>query len=334
MRTVSVVLASFNSTGYLQEQLDSIAGQTLRPTELIVGDDGSTDGTIALVDHFAEHAPFPVRVVAGPRKGHSANFLTAAEVATSSRIAWSDHDDVWLPEKLSRLAEAMDNTGASLAYHGAITVDAELKPVRTRYPAPVRAKTWEPMTRNIWQHTLWGNTMMIERSLLVGLDWRRRPCSQWDRRLMDHDGLSGMLASILGRIVQLPDKLLLYRQHGGNVVGAPAFGVRGQRWTPESHLESVLHKSRAVDDWLEYFVPLIPADRRLQAIKYLRDAKAAQERRGALLNSRNVAAATLGFMAHAATGAYRNSTPQGLGWRALARDGYYLTRRLQPHRGS
>ena len=46
MKTVSVVMATYNGEKYLREQLDSILGQTYAPFEIIIQDDGSTDGTV------------------------------------------------------------------------------------------------------------------------------------------------------------------------------------------------------------------------------------------------------------------------------------------------
>lgn len=53
-KKISVVMCTYNGEEYLPEQLDSILGQTLPPYEIIVQDDGSTDGTLALLHAYAE----------------------------------------------------------------------------------------------------------------------------------------------------------------------------------------------------------------------------------------------------------------------------------------
>ncbi|MFL5505263.1 MAG: glycosyltransferase, partial [Gemmatimonadales bacterium] len=105
---VSVVLCTYNGARYLPEQLDSLARQSLPPTELVVRDDDSTDETASLVAAFAERAPFPVRWTCNAeRLGPTRNFGAAIADATGEFVALCDQDDVWLPEKLERVVGAL-----------------------------------------------------------------------------------------------------------------------------------------------------------------------------------------------------------------------------------
>ena len=64
-RSVSVAMATYNGERYLPEMLESLAAQTRLPDELVVRDDGSTDGTLGVVHDFARRVPFRVEVIAG-----------------------------------------------------------------------------------------------------------------------------------------------------------------------------------------------------------------------------------------------------------------------------
>ena len=84
---VSIALCTCNGERFVEPLLASLARQTGPPEELVIGDDASDDGTLAILDHFAQSAPFPVRIVprserwghvlaplrrdAGPLRGHS-----------------------------------------------------------------------------------------------------------------------------------------------------------------------------------------------------------------------------------------------------------------------
>lgn len=68
MITVSIAMATYNGERFLQEQLDSFAAQKCLPQELIVCDDGSTDGTIKILQDFAEVAPFAMKIYINPKK--------------------------------------------------------------------------------------------------------------------------------------------------------------------------------------------------------------------------------------------------------------------------
>jgi glycosyltransferase involved in cell wall biosynthesis len=95
---ISCIVPVFNGEQYLREALDSIFAQTYKPLEIIVADDGSTDGTAALVAVFADQVRYLKQGNAGPA---AARNLGISE-ATGDFIAFLDADDLWHPEKLER----------------------------------------------------------------------------------------------------------------------------------------------------------------------------------------------------------------------------------------
>src|SRR5437763_396949 len=94
--SVSVVVPVRNGERFLGQALESALGQTLRPTEVIVVDDGSTDATVQVA------AAFPVLVVASDGRGVSAARNTGVAASRGELIAFLDHDDVWERAKLER----------------------------------------------------------------------------------------------------------------------------------------------------------------------------------------------------------------------------------------
>lgn len=103
--TVSVAMATYNGARHLQEQLDSLAAQRLLPDELVVTDDRSSDGTLAILKRFAEASSFPVRVFPNDvQLGVRDNFGRALSLTRGDIVLMSDQDDVWFPEKIARLA--------------------------------------------------------------------------------------------------------------------------------------------------------------------------------------------------------------------------------------
>lgn len=102
----SVALCTYNGESYLAEQLDSLLEQTYPPCELVICDDTSQDGSIAILESFAARAPFPVRIYCNAQRlGISANFEQAIRLCTGNVIALCDQDDAWLPNKLALFAE-------------------------------------------------------------------------------------------------------------------------------------------------------------------------------------------------------------------------------------
>jgi hypothetical protein len=102
---VSVVVPAFNVAGYIEEALASVAGQSVRPLEIIVVDDGSVDGTGPLLDRLEVEKRDvwpPLRVIHQPNAGPSAARNVGLDVARGPLIGFLDADDRWHPQKLER----------------------------------------------------------------------------------------------------------------------------------------------------------------------------------------------------------------------------------------
>lgn len=128
--SISVALATYNGRAYLGEQLASLAAQKRRPDELVICDDGSSDGTPDLLDEFARTAPFRVRIYRNERNlGVLRNFEKALSLCEGDIVFLSDQDDVWLPEKISEVVEVFEKTPGALAViNDKLIVDENLVP--------------------------------------------------------------------------------------------------------------------------------------------------------------------------------------------------------------
>jgi glycosyltransferase involved in cell wall biosynthesis len=113
MPRVSVVIPSYNRREFLLEAVDSVLAQTYRNWELIVVDDGSTDGTGEALRQYDGR----VRYIHQPNQGVSAARNRGLELAEGEFIAFLDSDDLWLPEKLRIQVGFMDdNAEAHICY--------------------------------------------------------------------------------------------------------------------------------------------------------------------------------------------------------------------------
>jgi len=93
--TISVVVPAYNEEGHIAEALDSVLAQSLAPLEIIVVDDGSTDGTVAALK------PYSTRSAREARKpGLSAAFDRGFREASGEYVALCPADDIWEPQKL------------------------------------------------------------------------------------------------------------------------------------------------------------------------------------------------------------------------------------------
>lgn len=111
-RRVSVVVPAHNAERYLGEALSSIFAQAVRPLEVIVVDDGSTDGTAEIA---AAYEP-QVRVIRQTNRGAGAARNAGIDAASGDLIAFLDADDLWTSGRLSTQLEAADSADVDLVF--------------------------------------------------------------------------------------------------------------------------------------------------------------------------------------------------------------------------
>jgi glycosyltransferase involved in cell wall biosynthesis len=99
--TVSVIIPVYNGEKHLAATLDTVLAQTQLPDEIVLVDDGSTDGSAELLDRLSVENS--MTVIHQPNAGQSAARNAAAKVATGDLLAFLDQDDHWYPEHLEKL---------------------------------------------------------------------------------------------------------------------------------------------------------------------------------------------------------------------------------------
>lgn len=212
-------MGTYNGATYLPEQLESLLNQDLAPLELVVGDDGSTDDTLAILREFSVRAPFQVRVTSNPKRlGYGENFIQAASRCTGDWIAFCDQDDVWLSPKLARCAEAIASGPADLGLivHGAIVGDRNLAEItRTTWPKPGLYDRLSLPPEWLVQ----GFRQIIRRSLLnkIPLSNRNIP---WIGEPEAHDAWACLIAATTGSVAVIDECLTIYRRHETNTTEA------------------------------------------------------------------------------------------------------------------
>ncbi len=220
---ISVALATYNGEKHLAEQLASLAEQTLLPFELVVTDDGSTDGTLDIVRAFAATAPFPVHLHSNSdRLGYGSNFLRAASLCRGDLIAFCDQDDRWLETKLETCARPFAESDVALVIHSAETWDGHTRLGRL-FPVYEQTEITVPGITDPFALTP-GFAVVFRRHLLELISNGDRPGCLFglsNGSVMAHDAWIWLLGATTGKVAKLKDVLALYRQHGSNTVGAP-----------------------------------------------------------------------------------------------------------------
>jgi glycosyltransferase involved in cell wall biosynthesis len=136
--TVSVILPVYNGERFLAQAIESVWHQTLPPLELIIVDDGSTDGSARLVAEMAAQAPFPMHYHYQPNQGPAAARNRAIRVAQGEFLAFQDADDLWTPEKQAwQCALVVANPGVDIVAGLTVEIAEAEDYARHRLPAPM-----------------------------------------------------------------------------------------------------------------------------------------------------------------------------------------------------
>lgn len=219
--SVSIAMCTYNGERHLREQLESIASQTMLPSELVVCDDGSTDSTPEIVAEFSRTAPFEVKFIRNlTNLGSTKNFEQAIALCSGTFIALCDQDDVWRPEKLEVLAAALRESGAGAVFSNGLLIDSESKLTGGSLWGANRleckhgdfnynkdAAISELLRRNmVTGATLVFRSYLRERMFPIPAAWV-------------HDGWMAWMLALQSRLLAVTEPLILYRVHASQQVG-------------------------------------------------------------------------------------------------------------------
>lgn len=118
--SVSAIIPAYNTERFVAEAVESVLAQTVAPFEVIVVDDGSTDGTVAVLQRFGS----AIRILRQSGGGPSAARNAGAAVASGYWLAFLDADDLWLPQKLERQLEMAARAPLAMVYTDRFNIGA------------------------------------------------------------------------------------------------------------------------------------------------------------------------------------------------------------------
>ena len=222
MPLVSIIIPTHNRLPLLPQAIESVLAQDMRDLELIVVDDGSTDGTGDVLARYQEEAR--VRSVRQDNGGRSRARNHGARLATGEWLGFLDSDDRYLPKALSRhLAVIGQQPETGLTLGGHTNCDAAGQTLGERRP-------WEEgsLTLTHWLFNCLGmpGTLLVRRDWfekLGGFDPACEIAEDWDFFLR--------LARAGCPMQWVRQPVCVYRLHAGNSVAAPAAHHRGSLHT-------------------------------------------------------------------------------------------------------
>ena len=211
--SILVLLSTYNGEKYIEEQINSILTQKNVLVHCLIRDDGSSDGTLEIIKNICKNKK-NVEIIEGKNYGVVDSFnklLLEAVNRPFDFFAFSDQDDVWETEKLSKALRHLKVSDKPMVYCSNLkVVDAELKFIKNMRNENCQFSKKTELVQNIAT----GCTMVFNRSsaqyYIKGVD----------KKIEMHDYWLGLIGMFLGELYYDNASFILYRQHSTNVIGA------------------------------------------------------------------------------------------------------------------
>lgn len=254
---VSIALATYQGEAYLSEQLQSFLSQTRLPDELCVSDDGSSDGTVRIIEDFRRRAPFPVKLssVSG-WVGSDKNFEKALLGCSGEFILFSDQDDVWLPDHIESLIGPMEQDARIMAVASNSTyVSRDLIPTGEDSKSQERFSNAQRDAINRLPHNQFEQVLRHRVALGHGMAFRAEILPllvPFPQRTWNYDHWVFILAAAAGFVTYAIEPLTLHREHPRQEVGNVSHTLGD--WARMSATSTEEQDQKERDRWKELLV--------------------------------------------------------------------------------
>jgi len=210
-------MATYNGEDFIGEQIESILSQTYKHIELIICDDGSSDGTITIINHYRKQYPFIKLYHNDRRLGFVKNFEKAIGLCNGEYIALSDQDDIWDNKKLeiqllAIVKEEAQSSNIPLMVHSDLRIiDENSEIIGSSY---FRYKQYKLKTTKDLGHIagpcgVMGNTILFNQHLKYQI-------LPFPKEIEYHDYWLALMNELFGKRITLRQPLVNYRIHTSN----------------------------------------------------------------------------------------------------------------------
>lgn len=230
---VEILLSTFNGEKYLAAQLESIFQQDYPYWKLLVRDDGSTDGTVSILNSYSNKYPDKVTILhdADGNIGYSNSFSKLLRQSSSEYVMYCDQDDYWSPSKISTMLTVMQAEEAKspgmpyLVFSDLQVADSELKALSPSFLKGMHYSPHRNMRILFLKNYVPGCNMLFNRALI-------KDTLKTENIIQLHDHWLIMVCSAVGKLKYIDKPLMKYRIHNSNAIGfKERYNVPAKRFT-------------------------------------------------------------------------------------------------------
>lgn len=206
---VSIAMASYNGERFIAEQLESILHQTYPNIEIIIVDDCSKDGTIAIIQQYQTSHENIKLFQNNINSGVTKTFEKAISEASGDFIAISDQDDIWELKKIEILMNEIGTFDA--VYSNSLLVDAYGNSLNKSFTTIMNMKTYYSGTPFLLSNSVPGHTILMKKNFVEKI-------LPFPKDML-FDLWIGFCAAANNGIKFVDETLVKYRQHESNTIG-------------------------------------------------------------------------------------------------------------------
>ena len=226
-KKTSVCIATYNGELHVEAQLKSILESLDMNDEIVISDDNSTDKTVDKVRSINDPR---IRVVynAVANRGHIRNFENALKHATGDYLFLSDQDDIWHPDKLSKMLLALEKNDIVIC--DCVVVDGDMITLNKSFFKLFNSGNG--LIKNFFKNTYLGCCMAFNRRIL-------EKALPFPKDIISHDSWLGLMGEIYGSSVFIPEKLHSFIRHGSNFSITDGADAMNDQISPYSFKEKI-----------------------------------------------------------------------------------------------
>lgn len=222
---LSVALCTYNGEKYIRKQLESILHQTMPVDEIVVCDDGSTDGTLDIIESYSSSGHPLIRIYRNEKNlGPARNFQKALNLCQGDIIFLSDQDDHWLPKKVETVVQHFNQYPLhQVVFTDATLIDGDGKPIPdgTLWKCfGITPKAKKMMNRGYGIELFANENRATGATMAVRKGFKYLPhIANYCKCDILHDGVLAMLAAAESQLGYINEQLIGYRVHPAQECG-------------------------------------------------------------------------------------------------------------------
>lgn len=218
---ISIAMTTYNGEKYIKEQLKSIMDQSMPVDEIVICDDMSTDHTLEIINYVIKNSNINIKIIKNKQNiGYINNFYQAISQTHGDYIFLADQDDIWHSDKVEKMVAIMKESNCAALCSGFSLIDADnnkINNINQFEINPFIKNANRDLTLIKFHKLVFGN--IVQGCTYCFTKEVKEAYLKIHNEELIHDHQIMFIASLIGKVYFLKEKLIDYRIHATNTIG-------------------------------------------------------------------------------------------------------------------